>query len=82
VTWWWIADAVGLAVVIPLVVFLAHRLIRQTREIRRYAEDILDFGVRITEDLVPLPALGETQRLVATAKGNAVAYTSALRRLG
>jgi len=77
----WILSAVGLLVVAPLVVVLATRVIRPALECARYADDILEHGVGITTNLVPVPALATTRALVAEVKGNAVAYVSALERL-
>lgn len=78
---WWIANAIGLLVVIPLVVFLANRVIAQAMEIRRYSDEILEHGVRLTGTLDPLPALADTRELTAQATGNAVRYVNALNRI-
>ncbi len=78
---WWIANAVGLVVVIPLVVFLADRLIREAIAIRQYADEILVHGVGITGNLDPVPALNETAALSEQVKADAVAYVTALRRM-
>ncbi|MBA2530543.1 MAG: hypothetical protein H0V23_00305 [Nocardioidaceae bacterium] len=77
----WIASAVGLLVVAPLVIALASRVIRPARECARYADDILEHGVGITANLVPVPALATTRTLVAEVTGNAVGYVRALERL-
>jgi integral membrane sensor domain MASE1 len=77
---WWIANALVLLVVVPLVIVLANRTIAQAREVARYADDILTHGVGITAALEPLPALAETGRLVAQASEHAVAYVQALDR--
>lgn len=79
--WWWVANAVGLLVVIPLVVVLANRVIRPALEIRRYAEDILEHGVLLSGNLDPVPALADTGELVGRAKDRAVAYVTALNEL-
>jgi hypothetical protein len=75
---WWIANAVALLVVIPVVILLANRVIRPAVEIDRYASDILEHGVGLTKNLEPVPALLETQALVEVAKGHAVRYVTAL----
>jgi hypothetical protein len=77
----WVVNAVGLVVVIPLVVFLATRIIRPGLVSARYADDILEHGVGITTNLVPVPALLETRELVDTARGRAVGYLQAIARL-
>ncbi len=74
----WIASAVGLFVVAPLVVVLAGRVIRPALECARYADDILEHGVGITAALDPVPALVTTRQLVSEVTQNAVAYVGAL----
>jgi hypothetical protein len=78
---WWIANLIGLLVVIPLVAFLAAQILREAIAVRRYADEILVHGVGITGNLDPVPALVRTQELSAVAKANAVAYVTALRRM-
>ncbi len=77
----WIASAVGLFVVAPLVVVLAGRVIRPALECARYADDILEHGVGITAALDPVPALVTTRELVSEVTQNAVAYVGALERI-
>jgi integral membrane sensor domain MASE1 len=77
----WVASAVGLLVVAPLVVLLASHVIRPARQAARYADDILEHGVGITVALEPVPALVRTRELVGDVTTNAVAYVGALRRL-
>jgi uncharacterized membrane protein len=81
VTLWWVANAVGLLAVIPLVVLLANRVIAQALEIRQYADEILEHGVRLTGTLDPLPALADTRDVARRVTDNAARYVSALRRL-
>lgn len=78
---WWLANAVALLVVVPLVVFLANRVIAEAREIRQYGDEILEHGVRLTGTLDPLPALAETRAAVEQVTGNAVRYVTALHRI-
>ncbi len=77
----WIMSAVGLLVVAPLVVVLAHRVIRLALECARYADDILEHGVGISVNVAPVPALVTTRSLVAEVTSHAVGYVGALRRL-
>lgn len=70
-----------LLVVIPLVVFLANRLIRDVREVRAYADDVLAHGLGITSNLAPVPALVETTELVRAARDGAARYAGAVGRL-
>lgn len=78
---WWIANGIGLVVVIPLVILLANRVVRPAVEIQAYTDDILEHGVLLTENLVPLPALADTDAHIATITGEAVRYVTALRRM-
>jgi integral membrane sensor domain MASE1 len=77
----WIASAVGLLVVAPVVVLLASYVIRPARQAARYADDILVHGVGIAAALEPVPMLARTRELVRDVTTNAVAYVGALRRL-
>jgi hypothetical protein len=78
---WWIANALILLVVVPLVVFLANRVIRPAVEIQAASDDILEHGVILTEHLVPVPALVETDASITEITGVAVRYVTALRRM-
>jgi len=78
---WWIANAVLLLVVVPLVIILANRVIRPAVEIQAYSDDILEHGVNLTQNLAPVPALIETDSKIADTTAEAVRYVSALRRM-
>lgn len=75
---WWIGNAVLLLLVTPLVLLLANRVIRPAVEVQRYADDILEHGVLLTENLEPVPALADTRDLVAAARSLSVAYVGAV----
>lgn len=77
---WWIANVIGFVVVIPLVVLLANRLIREARETARYAEDILEHGVQLAGNLDPVPALVATREHVGRVAAGASRYVTALSR--
>lgn len=74
----WLANALLLLLVVPLILLLANRVIRPAVEISRYADDILEHGVGIAANLDPVPALIDTRDLVTVAKGHAVRYVVAL----
>lgn len=77
-TWlWWVANAVLLLVVVPVVLLLANRVIRPAIEIDRYAADILEHGVKLSGNLDPVPAIATTRDHVAAAKALAVRYVEA-----
>ena len=78
---WWIANAIILFAVVPLVVLLANRVIRPALEIQEYADDVLVHGVKLTEHLVPVPALVDTEELISGVTDEAVRYVTALRRI-
>lgn len=78
---WWILNAATLLVVVPLVIFLANRVIRAGREINAYADDILEHGVLLSKALDPVPALVTTRDEVRAITGHAVRYVAALRRI-
>ncbi|MDQ3708859.1 MAG: hypothetical protein M3387_06065 [Actinomycetota bacterium] len=77
---WWLANLVGLLVVVPLVVYLASRVISHALECRRYADDILVHGVGLSGNLDPVPALAQTREAVGEITTNAVRYVTALNR--
>lgn len=79
-TLWWIANVIGLVVVIPLVIALANRLIREAREAARYADDILEHGVLLAGNLDPVPALADTREHVRRVTAGASRYVAALAR--
>jgi hypothetical protein len=78
---WWIANLVGLVVVIPLVVVLANRVIGYAHECQRYADDILVHGVLLSGNLDPVPALADTRHAVGEVTAGAVRYVTALDRV-
>lgn len=78
---WWVANVMGLAIVIPLVILLANRVVRPGIEIQEYSDDILEHGVLLTENLVPVSALVDTDAHVEEVTGEAVRYVTSLRRL-
>ncbi|MDQ3681281.1 MAG: hypothetical protein M3378_12225 [Actinomycetota bacterium] len=78
---WWIANAVLILVVAPVVVWLANKLLRPTFEIRAYADDILEHGVALTGTLDAVPKLLTTRDLVAEARQGVTRYGSALQRM-
>lgn len=58
---WWFGIAVLYLVVIPLVAFLAHRLLRPIREIKLYSDDINSGVAQVGSNIAALTALTETQ---------------------
>lgn len=79
--WWWIGNILLLAVVIPVVILLLNRVIRPTFEIKAYADDVLDHGVKLTGTLDSVPRLVKTRELTGVARQHLTRYGSALDRL-
>lgn len=78
---WWIGNLVLLFVVVPVVLLLLNRLLRQIMEINSYANDILEHGVALTGALDAVPKLLRTRELASTAHQVAGRYVGALQRL-
>lgn len=78
---WWVGNLLLLAVVIPVVIVLLNRVIRAALEIKHYADDILDHGVRLTATLDCVPMLATTCELSAAARLNVTRYGLALARM-
>ncbi len=78
---WWIGVAVLFLVVIPLVLALSLMVLRRLREIKDYAADVLDNGVRVTANLEPVPALHDTLTLTASVADGLRRYVGAVGRL-
>jgi hypothetical protein len=78
---WWIGNLLLLAVVIPVVLLLLNRVVRPAREIKDYADDVLDHGVKLTGTLDCVPVLATTCELTAAARLNVTRYGLALARM-
>lgn len=79
--WWWIGNLLLLLVVIPVVIALLNRLARPTKEIKAYADDTLDHGVKLTGTLDSVPKLVKTRELTSVARQNGARYGNALGQL-
>lgn len=79
--WFWIAIVALFLVVIPVVAFLGHRLYTHVREIKEYADDVLEHGVGITANLEPVPELLQTRDLVKNVGAGLTAYAGAVDRM-
>jgi len=77
----WIADAVFLLVVIPVVIHLLNGLMRPAVEIRKYADDVLENGVMLTGELDVVPQLLTTRDLIREAGSGAGRYAAALEKI-
>ena len=78
---WWIGNLLLLAVVIPVVLLLLNRVVRPVKEIKNYADDVLDHGVKLTGTVDCIPVLATTCELTAAARLNVTRYGLALARM-
>lgn len=81
VTLWWIGNVLLIAVVLPVVLLLLNRVLRPVKEIRAYADDVLEHGVGITAALDAVPELVTTTQLATAARANLERYGAAVRKL-
>jgi hypothetical protein len=79
--WWWLGVLALYLVVIPLVLQLVQRVLRHIKEIRGYADDILEHGLGIAANLEPVGQLADTRDLVKRVRGGLSRYASAVGRL-
>ena len=78
---WWIGNLVLLFVVAPVCIMLLNNLLKPAKEIRAYAQDVLEHGVALTGTLDDVPKLVRTKELTGQARQAASRYGAALQRL-
>jgi hypothetical protein len=78
---WWIANAVFLLVIVPVVVLILIQVLTPIRAIRRYADDIAEHGGLFGQHLDATAELATTRALVKQLNGGVVAYIQALDRI-
>ena len=79
---WWIGNAVLLAVVVPVVIWLLNRVLAAVERIRAATDDILVGGVALTGQLDGVPeALAVTDKTIEEVKVGAVRYAGSVARL-
>jgi hypothetical protein len=79
---WWIGNAVLLAVVLPVVIFLLNRVLAAIERIRGATDDILAGGVALTGELTGVPeALAVTDKTIEEVKVGAVRYAGSVAKL-
>ncbi len=78
---WWLANIVLIAVVAPVCLLFLNRVLRPIFEIRRYVDDVLDHGVKLTGTLDCVPNLIRSCELTGAARLNVTRYGLALARL-
>jgi hypothetical protein len=78
---WWIGNILLIAVVAPTCLFFLNRVLRPIYEIRAYADDILDHGVKLSAALDAVPKLLRTRELTSAARQGVGRYGGALQRI-
>lgn len=79
---WWIANAVLLVVVLPVVVYLLNRVLAAIERIRHATDDILSGGVALVGELTGVPdALATTDTTVKEISVGAVRYAGSVAKL-
>lgn len=74
----WVADAVLLLVVAPLILLFAGRVVRRLRAISRLADQTLTHGLALSGRLEAVPKLVETKQLTGSARQLVGRYGAAL----
>jgi hypothetical protein len=79
---WWIGDAILLAVVLPVVIWLLNRVLAAVERIRGATDEILVAGVELTGKLDGVPeALAITDKTIEEVKVGAVRYAGSVAKL-
>lgn len=80
--WWWIADVVLIAAVLPVVLVLLNRILGPIEEIRFTVDDIYRNAVTLYDLLDGVPdKLAETDETVRQVGIGATRYEEGLERL-
>ena len=78
---WWLANIILIFVVAPVCLLFLNRVLRPIFEIKRYVDDVLDHGVKLTGTLDCVPNLIRSCELTGMARLNVTRYGLALARL-
>ena len=78
---WWIGNILLIFVVAPVCLLFLNKVLRPAKEIKSYADDILEHGVGITGELDAVPKLVRTKELTGQARQGVGRYGAALQRL-
>ncbi len=77
----WVANAVLLLVVAPLVLLFAGRVVRRLRAISKLADSTLAHGLALSAQLEAVPKLVETKQLTGAARQLVGRYGTGLAAL-
>ena len=81
-TWWWLADAVLILVVLPVVVAILVQVVIPIVQIKRYADHIIESGAQFGPHLDEITGeLLKTRDLVKVAGPEIVRFSRAVDNL-
>lgn len=79
---WWIGNAILLAVVFPVVIYLLNRVLAACERIRAACDAILAGGVALVGELDGVPeALAVTDKTIEAVRIGAVRYAGSVAKL-
>ncbi len=81
-TLWWIGNIIFVGVVIPVVIVITGQVLAPARQIKVYADDILEYGGQFGPHLDALQDLGTTRELVRAINPELERYIRALDQIG
>ncbi len=81
-TLWWIGNIIFVGVVIPVVIVITGQVLSPARQIKVYADDILEYGGQFGPHLDALQDLGRTRELVRAINPELERYIRALDQIG
>jgi hypothetical protein len=79
--WWYVGEALTVLLVVPVVLILLNNLLKPVRQIKGYADDVLEHGVALTGTMDAIPKLVQTKELTGVARERVGRYGAALQRL-
>ena len=81
-TLWWIGNAILLAVILPVVIFLLNRVLAALERIRAASDEVLAGGVALIGQLQGVPdGLAVTDQTIEEVKVGAVRYAGSVAKL-
>lgn len=78
---WYVGEFLAVVLVLPVLLLFLNRLLRPVREIKAYADDVLEHGVALTGTLDSIPKLVRTKELTGVARQAVARYGAALKRM-
>jgi hypothetical protein len=78
---WWLGVILYLVVVVPVVLLVLNGVIQPALQIKKYADDIYDYGSRFGRHLDQAQGLATSRDLVRRVNGELERYGRALEEL-